>query len=121
MNTFGQDSACCGEQLRTDRIGVTGVATLCFPLAIVLFALSPATFLLRGTAPGQILGALARANRRLIADTPLFPDLKCRASALLYRISPWLSGFTFRNFNFLVYLLASSAIATAVWGIWKAI
>ena len=45
------------------------------------------------------------ANARLIKGASIFPKLKCQVSGGLYKVSPRLSGYSFRLFNYLILKL----------------
>jgi hypothetical protein len=111
MSVTQLDSGCCGEDLKTLRISRLGVLTLGLPLAVVCVVLRPALWLLARTSTGRVLLALAAANDRLVAEAAVSSRTKCRLSGALYAVSPRLSGFVFRHFNFLICLLASAGVA----------
>lgn len=113
------DSGCCGELPRSHGVTLVGIATICVPLATVFLALRPLLWVTAGTRFGRIARSLAQSNARLIAETPLFPRLKCKVAGGSYRISPLLSGFVFRNFNFLFLLgVGGLLLGTGGW-LWR--
>lgn len=105
MSMFDQELECCGAEFEKNHISFVGLLTLSFPIAITSF------FLLCLTSPlklfkirFQILETLFRSCMKLISDKPLLAKTKCSLVGKIFKISPRLSGLTYKYFNFSIYL-----------------
>ncbi len=108
------DTGCCGTNLRTNTISFWGYFTLAYPLLIIMVILYPLLMILpkeTKTKGSIILRSLYDMSKRMI----ILPKVKLFFSTNLYKVSPGVSGFTFRNFNlFFVSLIWFFLIAFVV-------
>jgi hypothetical protein len=107
MALISRDTGCCGANFEREEISIIGLLTISMPYFLLYIVLWPVLFLLRLAAPPlrpflRVLRVIFEANVKAVADSRIFPRVKCSLSGKLFRISPFLSGLAFRWFNFAV-------------------
>ncbi len=108
------DTGCCGTNLRTNTISFWGYFTFAFPLLLIISILYPIVIILPKETKRKayiILRSLYDMSKRIV----ILPKVKLFFSTRLYKLSPVLSGFTFRNFNlFFVCILWLFLVALVI-------
>jgi hypothetical protein len=113
MSMFDQELECCGAEFEKNHISFFGLLTLSFPIVILSLLLIILLFPLRLLGKKfQILESLLRSCFRLISDKPLMAKSKCALVGKIFKISPRLSGLTYKYFNFSIYFLIWSFLLT---------
>lgn len=111
-------TGCCGGDLRRNEISLFGLLSLSLPLVFLSGALLVLSFpffpvpIVKKTH--QKLRIVLRANLTLIHQQALVPKFRSYMAACLFRISPRLSGWVYRSFNFCllsaIYIVVLSPI-----------
>ena len=109
MGVLDRKTKCCGSDLAQENISILGVISFSFPLVFILFPLWIAnkvfSFLKINLPMKLVINSLVNSNLKLINMVTILPNLKCKIAAILYRVSPFVSGFTFKWFNFIFILM----------------
>lgn len=109
MGILDRKTKCCGSDLAQENISILGVVSFSFPLVVILFPIWVINIFvsaLKINLPIKIvINSLVNSNLKLINMVTLFPNLKCKIAAVIYRISPYFSGFIFKWFNFILILI----------------
>lgn len=115
MGVLDRKTKCCGSDLAQENISILGVMSFSFPLVIVLFPLWIVFRLflyLKINLPMKlVVFSLMESNLKLINMVTILPNLKCKIAAIIYRISPYISGFIFKWFNFIFIYIIYSLLA----------
>ncbi|OUR93729.1 hypothetical protein A9Q84_19905 [Halobacteriovorax marinus] len=110
---FDQELECCGAEFEKNHISFFGLLTLSFPVIVISFVLlvilSPLRLFKKRF---QILETLFRSCMKLISEKPLMAKTKCSLAGSMFKVSPRLSGLTFKYFNFSIYLFVWILILT---------
>jgi hypothetical protein len=69
----------------------------------------PVRLLLGRTGSSTIVDELLRSQFSRIRDASLVPRTRCRVATKFFHLSPRLSGFVFRTFNFVMLSVCLSA------------
>ena len=109
MGVLDRKKKCCGSDLAQENISILGVISFSFPLVVILFPFWIINWLfsiLKINLPMKlVVNSLMNSNLKLINMVTVLPNLKCKIAAILYRISPFVSGFIFKWFNFFLVLI----------------
>lgn len=101
MSMFDKNLECCGADFRSNNISYVGVLTLNANLLILNVLLFFPLFLLKRLVPAWYVTnrRLLGINIQVINSLNIFSRLKCQLAGILFKLSPFLSGFTFKYFN----------------------
>ncbi|MFH2203257.1 MAG: hypothetical protein ABIJ96_09105 [Elusimicrobiota bacterium] len=112
MSVF--ETGCCGADFRSERVTFTGLWTLSVPLIYLTAPASALGPLLGRGRTRRFIDILLRANMDLIRRATLIPGLRCALAGALYPLSPRLSGFAYKHFNFTLLSLLWAVVLAVI-------
>lgn len=115
MRMFSKETGCCGPHLNESEITFLGATTLSFPLLLLSLPIFFISRIVSRTTFAIFLKKLIVTLLKSISYVVLLPQLKCTLSGSLFKLSPRLSGFLYKNFNLATITLLWSTLLTILY------